>query len=330
MTKRQTVVITSEVPEIAVAILSRRYEVDVHHADGVRTEEEMITLLSDADGAITMLSDPVTRKVLESNPNLRVVANYAVGTNNIDLDAARELGVTVTNTPGVLTDATADLAFALLLSVSRRVIEGDLMVRRGEFTGWHPLMLLGRSLRGKQLGIVGLGRIGTEVARRAVAFGMKVVYFSRSRKLAVEEELGAIALPLEELLKTSDFVSLHTPLTPETHHMIDAPALSLMKPEAFLINTGRGPVVDEAALAEALRSGRIAGAGLDVYEQEPKVCPELLGLDNVVLLPHIGTATVEARNDMARMVAEDVTAVLEGAAPSFPVVMGGAHAPARA
>ena len=319
---KPTVVITARLPEIAARMLSHEVEVVNHDTDRPRSEDELITLLAEADAAITLLSDPLTRRVLSSNPNLRMIAQYAVGVNNIDLDAARDLGITVTNTPGVLTDATADLTMALLLAVSRRVVEGDAMLRRGEFTGWHPLMLLGHSLRGKQMGIVGMGRIGYAVAARARAFGMSISYTARSRHLDTEEAHESQWMPLDELILTSHVVSLHCPLTEETRDMINAEAIATMRPDTILINTARGPLVDEAALAEALEQKRIAGAGLDVYAREPEVEPRLTKLQNVVLLPHLGSATEETRNEMARIVATDTLAFFRGQKPAHVVVSG--------
>ncbi len=317
---KQTVVITAAIPRIATAILSRKFEVVAHPTEGTRTEDDLITLAAEADGIITMVTDPVTRRVIESNPNLRVVGNYGVGVNNIDLDAARAHAVVVTNTPEALTDATADLTIALILAVSRHMIPGDRMVRRGAFTGWDPLMLLGASLQQKRLGLVGMGRIGCGVARRALGFGMEVVYNARSRNEICEQTLAVRRVELDELLATSDVVSIHAPLTETTRHMIDRNAFARMKYGAFLINTARGPIVDESALADALLDGRLAGAGLDVYENEPAVEPRLLALENVVLLPHLGSATEEARSDMARTAAEDVAAVLSGRQPRYRVV----------
>ena len=316
---KQTVVMSSPIPAIAREILSQRYEVVEHPAIGTRSEESMALMAAEADGLITLNHDPVTRRVLESNPNLRIVANYAVGVDNIDLSAASELGIVVTNTPGVLTEATADLTMALLLAAARRVTEGDRMVRNGEFHGWDPFMLLGASLQKKRLGIIGMGRIGTAVARRARSFGMEITYHSRSAHEDVERELGALRLELEELISTSDFISLHLPLKAETRHLIDRAAFERMKPGAYLINASRGPLVDESALADALTAGTIRGAALDVYEHEPAVEPRLLSLDNVILLPHLGSATEEARREMARIVATEVTAVLEGDRPRFQV-----------
>ncbi|HUP65646.1 MAG TPA: D-glycerate dehydrogenase [Thermoanaerobaculia bacterium] len=316
---KHTVVMSSPIPSIAREILSQRYEVVEHSASGTRSEETMALMAVEADGLITLNHDPVTRRVLESNPNLRIVANYAVGVDNIDLSAASELGIVVTNTPGVLTEATADLTMALLLAAARRVPEGDRMVRSGEFHGWDPFMLLGASLQRKRLGIIGMGRIGTAVARRARSFGMEITYHSRSAHEEAERELGALRLDFDELISTSDFVSLHLPLKAETRHMIDRSALERMKPGAYLINASRGPLVDESALADALTAGTIRGAALDVYEREPAVEPRLLPLDNVILLPHLGSATEEARTEMARIVATEVTAVLEGGRPRFQV-----------
>ncbi|HEY5609621.1 MAG TPA: D-glycerate dehydrogenase [Thermoanaerobaculia bacterium] len=308
------VVITAELPSIAAEILGREFEVIQHSAETIRTEDEMITLLSEADGAITLLTDPLTRRVLSSNPNLRVIGNYAVGVNNIDLSAARELGIVVTNTPDVLTDATADLTMALILATTRRLIEGDRMMREKRYIMWQPLLLLGTTIRGKRLGIIGMGRIGKAVAARAQVFEMEVVYHSWTPH-PEGREAGAAWVSFRELLRTSDVISVHTPLTDATRHLINADAISFMKREAVIINTARGAVVDEKALADALERGRIRAAGLDVYENEPEVEPRLLAMPNVVLLPHIGSNTIEARREMARLAATDVTRVLRGETP---------------
>jgi glyoxylate reductase len=304
---KYTVVLTAEYPLIAREILAGDYDVVEHPTELGRSEEDVITLLSEGDAAITLLSDPLTRRVLEANPNLRMVANYAVGTNNIDVEAARELGIVVTNTPGVLTEATADLTMALILAVLRRLVEGDAEVRRTGQCVWEPLHLLGTSLQGKRLGIIGMGRIGNAVAHRARAFGMEVIGVTRGQ-------------PLDELLATSDVVSIHVPLRPETRHMIDGAALARMKRGAFLINTARGPIVDENALCDALESGHLAGAGLDVFEHEPTVNPRLLAMPHVVIPPHIGSATHETRDAMARIAATEVRRFLQGLAPLHRVV----------
>jgi len=257
-----------------------------------------------SEALITLLTDRVDRSVLEAGKRLRIVANVAVGVDNIDVAAATKLGILVTNTPGVLTESTADLTWALILAVARRVVEGDTFLRAGRFKGWDFDLMRGLELQGKTLGIVGAGRIGKAVARRARGFGMKVLLHSRS---------GTI--PLRRLLKASDVVSIHVPLSKATHHLIGASELRLMKSTAVLINTSRGPVVDEKALAGALRRRRIAGAGLDVYEREPKVYPELLKQKNVVLLPHLGSATDDTRRAMLEMAVKNVKAALGGKRP---------------
>lgn len=308
------IVVTGQIPKAGIAILRKEGEVVVVPA-ATRSESELIDLLREADAAITMLSDPITSRVLRACPRLKIVANYAVGTNNVDLAAAKRCGVHVTNTPGVLTDATADLTLALVLAVTRRVVEGDRFVRAGKFEGWDPGLMLGISLQGKRLGIIGMGRIGMAVAVRAVAFGMEVVYHTRGFEHAASLELGAARVPFEELMSTSHVVTIHTPLTAETHGMIGAEALSMMRRGSFLVNTSRGAVVDEEALAQALETGHLRGAALDVFEREPAVNPRLLRLPNVVLAPHIGSATDETRNEMARKVARDVCLALRGETP---------------
>lgn len=257
-----------------------------------------------SDALVTLLTDRVDRAVLEAGPRLRIVANVAVGVDNIDVAAATRRGILVTNTPGVLTESTADLTWALILAVARRVIEGDALVRAGHFRGWDFDLLRGMELRGKTLGIVGSGRIGRAVARRARGFGMRVLMRSRSRGVS-----------LERLLKESDVVSLHVPLTPETHHLIGARELGRMKPTAILVNTARGSIVDERALAAALRKDRIAGAGLDVYEHEPRIAPGLKRLKHVVVLPHLGSATNETRRAMLDTAIRNVRAALAGRRP---------------
>ena len=304
---RYTVVLTAEFPALATELLAPHFDVVAHPTEHDRSEDDVATLLAEADAAIVLLSDPITRHVLESNPNLRIVSNFAVGYNNIDLAAARELGVTVTNTPGVLTEATADLTMALILGITRRIVESDAELRATGRCEWEPLAFLGASLQGKRLGIIGMGRIGSAVAHRARAFGMEIIGARRGDSL-------------DELLATSDIVSLHVPLSQETHHLIDAAALAKMKRDAYLINTSRGPLVDEEALCDALERGTIRGAGLDVYEHEPRVHPRLLSMKNVVLLPHIGSATEEARNAMARLAATNVLLFLRGSEPLHRVV----------
>jgi glyoxylate reductase len=273
---------------------------------GIRLEQGAPrALLPGADGLIALLTDRVDDALLDAaGPQLRVVANHAVGVDNVDVAACTRRGVVVTNTPDVLTEATADMTFALLLAAARRIVEGDALVRGGGWTGWAPTQHLGADVGGATLGLIGRGRIGEAVARRAAGFGMRVIHTARS---------GGV--PLDELLVTSDFVSLHCPLTPETRHIIDARALARMKPTAILVNTARGACVDEAALAEALAAGRIAGAGLDVFEAEPQVHPGLRASAKVVLAPHAGSATTSARRRMGEICATAVRDVLEGRRP---------------
>ena len=309
------VVVTRALPEPALASLRESgADVWVSPEDRALAPEELHAAIRGADAVVTMLHDAVDAAFLDAaGDELRVVANVAVGYDNVDVDAARSRGVAVTNTPGVLTDATADLAIALLLAITRRLGEAERLIRSGEPWAWSIDFMLGRGLRGKTLGIVGYGEIGRAVAARARAFGLEVVYTKRSRG----DEPGQVELG--ELLARSHVVSLHCPLTPETRHLIDADALAAMRDDAYLINTARGPVVDEPALAAALRDGVIAGAGLDVFEHEPEVHPDLLGLENVVLIPHLGSATVETRTAMAELAAANVVAVLAGDEPPTPV-----------
>jgi glyoxylate reductase len=303
------VVVTRTLPPSAIDRL-RGSGADVWVAPDPRplTPEELRAAVAGADAIVTLLHDRVDDAVLAAaGPQLRVVANVAVGYDNVDLDAATRRGVTVTNTPGVLTDATADLAMALILAITRRVGEGERLVRSAEPWAWSIDFMLGRGLRGKTLGIVGYGAIGRATAERARAFGMDVIAVRRAAPGGAPGQLR-----LDELLERADVVSLHCPLTADTHHLIDADALARMRPDSYLVNTARGPIVHEAALVAALRDGAIAGAALDVFEHEPSVHPGLLTLDNVVLVPHLGSATVETRTAMAELAADNVLAVLAG------------------
>ncbi|MFN6991211.1 MAG: 2-hydroxyacid dehydrogenase, partial [Fervidobacterium sp.] len=280
------VFITYAIPEIGIQMLKEKYDVDVYEGEEYLSKIEMIQRARKADGIITQLRDPIDEELINSLENAKIIANYAVGYNNIDISAATNRGIYVTHTPGVLTEATADIAFALLLAVARKIVEADRFVREGKFVGWKPKLFLGYDLYGKTLGIIGMGRIGQAVARRAVGFGMKIVYYNRNKLPEdVEKQYNANYVKLDELIEISDFISIHTPLTQETYHLIDASRISKMKPNAIVINTARGPVVDEYALYEALKSGKIAGAGFDVYENEPFLTPGLEKLNNVVLLP---------------------------------------------
>jgi glyoxylate reductase len=313
------VVVARVLPDAALAELAPLGEVWVSGEDRALAPAELHDAVRGADAVVTMLHDRVDDAFLDAaGPGLRVVANVAVGYDNVDVEACRRRGVVVTNTPGVLVDATADLAFALLLGVTRRVREGDALLRDGTPWTWSMSFMLGTGLQGRRLGVVGFGRIGQAVARRALAFGMSVAYTAR-HDVTDPEAPPAVRLPLEELLATSDVVSLHCPLTPQTRHLIDGDALRSMRPGAFLLNTSRGPVVDEAALAEALREGWIAGAGLDVFEREPAVHPGLLDAPNVLMTPHLGSATHETREAMAVLAARNVSDVLGGRPARSPV-----------
>ena len=294
--------------------LEEACDVELYEGEAL-TRDRLAERVRGKQALVTMFTDPVDATVLEAGTDLKVVATVAVGFNNIDVAAARARGVVVTNTPDVLTEATADLTWSIVLGLTRRIVEGDRLVRKGGWKGFAFDFMLGSDLRGKQLGIVGLGRIGRAVAARARAFGMRIAY-TRGTPASGE---AAEAMPLDRLLSTSDVVSLHCPLTPDTKHLIDQPALMRMKRGAYLINASRGPIVDESALAWALKNRLIAGAGLDVYEEEPKVHPDLLGLENVVLVPHLGSATTETRTAMADLAAQNVVAVLSGQPALTPV-----------
>jgi glyoxylate reductase len=294
----------------------------VSSEDRALSREELHAAVAGADALITLLHDRVDGALLDAaGPQLRAVSNVAVGYDNIDVAACSARSVLVTNTPGVLTDATADLAMGLILAVTRRLGEGERLLRAREPWMWHMFFMLGTSLQGKTLGIVGLGGIGAATARRARAFGMEIVYSGRRRAPEeVEASLGGARwLELDQLLEMAEVVSLHCPLTGETRHLIDAGRLALMRPDAYLVNTARGPIVDEAALVDALRAGTIRGAALDVFENEPSVHPGLLELDNVVLVPHLGSATIETRTAMAVLAARNALAVLRGEEPPTPV-----------
>jgi glyoxylate reductase len=306
------VLATRALPEPSLSTLLPDFDVRVLGFSP--NEHELAAEVADVDALITLVSDPVTAGVIAAAPKLRIVANYAVGVNNIDRAAAAARGIVVTHTPGVLTDATADLTMALLLALARRLVEGDRLVRAGGFAGWSPDLLLGKELKGKGLGIVGPGRIGRAVARRARAFGMTVIASGRSGR-SDDDPDDPPRVSFEDLLRRSDVISLHLPLTEETRHLFDRDTLQRMKPGSFLINTARGGLVDESALIMAIESGHLAGAALDVYENEPAVLPALLDNDRVVLMPHAGSATVETRREMARMVVEDVRRVLSGEKP---------------
>ncbi|WP_454812905.1 2-hydroxyacid dehydrogenase [Paenarthrobacter nitroguajacolicus] len=315
------VVVTGRIPEAALDKLRASHEVDAWEGAESIGREELLRRVAGADAIVSLLTERVDAELLDAaGPQLKIVSNVAVGYDNINVPECTERHVIATNTPGVLTEATADIAFGLILMATRRLGEGERLIRAGQAWKWGMFFLLGSSLQGKTLGVVGMGGIGQATARRAKAFGMEIVYQSRSEiDPSIAEDLGSRRVELDELLAISDVVSLHCPYGPSTHHLIGAEQLATMKDTAYLVNTARGPIVNEAALALALREGQIAGAGLDVFEQEPKVHPWLLELENVSLVPHLGSATVETRTSMAVLAAENTLAVLGGEQPPTPV-----------
>ena len=315
------IVVTGPVPQPALDVLHATGADVVVGPGDTMPVADLHAMVAGADAVLALLTAKVDEAFLAAaGPQLRIVANVAVGYNNVDVPACASRGVVVTNTPGVLTDATADIALALVLMATRRLGEGERLIRSGRPWQWGMLFHLGVGIQGRRLGIVGMGQIGQALARRAAACGMTVAYSNRNRlDAATEAALGATYLTLDELFASSDVVSLHCPYSPDTHHLVDAVRLATMKPTAFLVNTARGPIVDEAALVDALRAGTIAGAGLDVFEHEPAVHPGLLELDNAVLVPHVGSATLETRTAMAALAADNALAVLRGGTPLTPV-----------
>jgi len=310
------VFITARLPEQVLARITRDHQVRRHTHDIPLERHKLLECVADVEGLLCTITDRIDRELLERAPRLKIIANNGVGFDHIDIEEASGKGIAVSNTPGVLTDATADLTFALILASARRVVEGDRLVRSGDFRFWAPLSFLGMEVTGKTLGIIGMGRIGQAVAKRAAGFNMKVIYWSRARlEPALEHTLQVSFSSFDDLLRQSDFVSLHVPLRPDTHHLIGGRELSMMKTTAFLINTARGPVVDEKTLVAALRSGTIRSAALDVYENEPELSDGLADLPNAVLLPHMGSATIETRTRMANMACENLLAGLAGNRP---------------
>ena len=308
------VVVTGKIPAVALERLRAEHTVHAWEDESPIARDELLKRVAGADSIVSLLTEKIDAELLDAaGKQLRSVSNVAVGYNNIDVPACRERNVLVTNTPGVLTDATADIAMALILMSTRRLAEGERVIRAQQPWQWGMFYMLGSSIQGSQLGIVGMGQIGAAVARRARAFGMTIAYTKRSPLDAeTAKELNATHMELDELLTTSDVVSLHCPYSPETHHLMNASTIGKMKKSAYLINTARGPVVDEEALATALQQGKIAGAGLDVFEKEPTVHQALIGLDNAVLIPHLGSATVETRTAMANLAVTNALAVLSG------------------
>jgi glyoxylate reductase len=321
MSERPNVLVTRPIMDRPLERLRERCDVTVHHNDFGIPRDELLEVVAGRAALITMLTERVDAELLTAaGPRLQVVANHAVGFDNVDVPACTDAGVLVTNTPDVLTETTADIAFALLLAASRRLGEGERFLRAGTPWIWGPLMMLGQDVHGKTIGIVGFGRIGQAVARRAKGFGMTVLYSSPRRSdPAIEAETGARHVELDELLASADAVSIHAKLTPETRHLFGPDQFRRMKPSAVLVNTARGPVVDEAALAEALEAGEIFAAGLDVFEHEPKVHPRLLELENVVAIPHLGSATVDTREAMGNLAVDNVLAVFDGGRAPTPL-----------
>lgn len=317
MSERSNVLVTRPIMEGATSVLRERCDVTVHENEFGIPREELLQAVEGRDAIITMLTEQVDAELLQAaGPQLKIVANHAVGFDNIDVAACTTAGVMATNTPDVLTETTADTAFALLMTAARRVGEGERFLRARTPWIWGPLMMLGQDVHHKTIGIVGFGRIGQAVARRAKGFGMRVIYCDAFPLPAdVEAETGAERREMDELLAEADFVSIHTNLTPETRHLFGADAFAKMKPTAVLVNSSRGPVVDEAALADALASGQIFAAGLDVFEREPEVEERLLSLENVVVIPHLGSATVDTRDAMGSLAVQNVFAALDGTRP---------------
>jgi len=306
--------ITRYIPEEAIKRLEEVFEVEIFPENRAITHEELKEKVKDIDALICLLTDNIDHEIIEAASNLKCISVYAVGYNNIDVETATKHGIVICNTPGVLTETTADLAWALIMSCARRIVEADCFVREGKFQGWEPMLMLGNDIFGKTLGIIGMGRIGRAVAHRALGFDMKVIYYDPQ---VDPESLPSdyVSVDLTTLCQNSDFISIHTPLTPETRHLIGEKEFNLMKSTAILINTARGPIIDEQALISALKENKIAGAGLDVYENEPVIPEELIKLSNVILLPHIGSASYETRTKMALLAAENAIAVIEGKNP---------------
>ena len=312
--KKPKLFITNYIPEPAIKRLEEVFEVEIFPENRAITHEELKEKVKDIDALICLLTDNIDHEIIEAASNLKCISVYAVGYNNIDVETATKHGIVICNTPGVLTETTADLAWALIMSCARRIVEADRFVREGKFRGWEPMLMLGNDIFGKTLGIIGMGRIGRAVAHRALGFDMKVIYYD-SQVDPESVPTDYIAVDLTTLCHNSDFISIHTPLTPETRHLIGEKEFNLMKSTAILINTARGPIIDEQALISALKENKIAGAGLDVYENEPVIPEELIKLSNVILLPHIGSASYETRTKMALLAAENAIAVIEGKNP---------------
>ncbi|MCJ2164468.1 MULTISPECIES: D-glycerate dehydrogenase [unclassified Pseudodesulfovibrio] len=314
---RFKIYITRRIPQAGIDLLRRVADVEINPVDAPLPRKQLLEKAAGCDGVMGLLTDRIDAEFFDAATNLKGYANYAVGFDNIDVPEATRRGLPVSNTPGVLTNATAECAWALIFSVARRVTETDRIMRSGSWTGWGPMQFIGGDISGKTLGIVGAGRIGTATALMSRGFGMNVLYTSSSNRKngVLESEMNAKLVSFDQLLTKSDFISIHTPLTPQTRHLFDASAFSRMKKTAYLVNTARGPIIKEDDLVAALRAGEIAGAGLDVFENEPAMAPGLAQLDNVVVLPHIGSATASSRTDMATLAARNLIAMLKGQKP---------------
>lgn len=312
MSKKPRVYVTRMIPKPGIDLLKQECDVKVNPDDRVLTRKELIENIREADGVLCLLTDKIDTQVFDTAISAKGFANYAVGYDNIDIKEATGRGIPVSNTPGVLTDATAELAWAILFTVARRVVESDSFMRSGKWHGWGPLQFIGGDIEGKTLGVVGTGRIGTAMALKSRGFNMKVVYSDVVDNPVLEEKCGAKRVSFEELLSSADFISIHVPLMDSTHHLFNRETFRKMKQSAYLVNTSRGPVINEKDLLEALRNGRIAGAAIDVYEKEPLLTPGLEKLDNIVVTPHIASATHESRTNMALKAARNLLAMLRG------------------
>jgi glyoxylate reductase len=310
------VFITRKIPTVAKEILEKNgLSVKVFPHDRIITREELVKNAKDSDGIIALLTEKYDKEMIDQLPKCKIIANYAVGFNNIDIEYAKSKNIIVTNTPDVLTDATAEVAAALVISCARRIPEAEKLMRENKFKGWEPELLIGVQLTGKTIGIIGAGRIGQATAKRMRGFGCNIIYYNRTKKVDFEEELSARKVSLNKLMKTADIISIHLPLNPATNKLLDKEKLEMMKPNAIIVNTARGEIVDENYLIKMLKRKRIFSAGFDVYENEPKVNPDLLKLKNVVVLPHIGSGTIETRNAMAELAAKNINNVLKGKKP---------------
>ncbi|MGB9720900.1 MAG: 2-hydroxyacid dehydrogenase [bacterium] len=317
MNRRNKILITRKIPQSVYGLLQKYFHVAVFGEDGPIKKTELIRAVKDKMGLISLLTDNIDKEIIESAPLLRIIANYAAGYNNIDIAEATKRGIMVTNTPDVLTETTAELTFGMIIAVARRIAEAERFLRKGKFKGWAPMLFLGNDVHHKTIGIIGMGRIGRAVASRARGFGMQIFYYDRIRLSMKQEKILSLHYkPIDYILKNADFITIHTPLTKETYHLFSQREFNLMKKTAFIINTARGPIIDEKALIKALKNKKIAGCALDVFENEPKVSEELLKMDNALLLPHIGSATLETRTNMALVCAQNlITALIKNKIP---------------